>query len=323
MEVEIEKASKCLILTEEIHSLIQDDLNKILAFKSIDNLFNIECILEVWNDKSLENLGYSHFKQEDVFSHPLFTSGNILLASHLEKITAKSFLFEKETDTVLKMIRCGYDIFDYDSLGLALKEVNFPVIITIDIPECYSGKEFSFLAKDLLSLPVPVVPLGVYVKYPALYLDKFYRNRIDILKQFYCRKDLNKTIEEFNDFLTNEAEDSSIDDSLVKNYFETILKLQSISINNKAVVGFTDKDSPHLPIYITNPYQSFVLHEETSVTVLIYHKLDHSQTQTKPDIAKKPKNKKIKYNKEEKSSRTELLKSFNQFLRLYTKCGEN
>jgi voltage-gated potassium channel len=289
----ISKAFKCIFLSERIAENVEDDLQKILAFKLVDNYFQADGLIEIQKESSRSLLGYNPMSPDgnvtSEYLHPLFLSGNIIYTTQLDKLIATSFMHEIESDSVCKLITSGYDIFDYVSVGIPIKsEVEFPIIITVKIPKGYRGKEFCNLANDLLNMDPPCLPLGIYLKSPARYLNSVYNNRMPILQSFYnaekTRKEnsLKRTstiVGQPNDRqkkggIKRRSTMLNFEECYDQTYFSQVHKIKDVSLNDKAALSWVDITKTHLPIFITNPQPNFIIEKGTYVQLLVHHKLN-------------------------------------------------
>jgi hypothetical protein len=267
----VHKAFYVIFLVENIFNKTNEDMNKILSFKSIDYFFNTEMCLELWDTKSTRLIGYQPIDidtkvVQNEFLHPLFLAGRILYMSHLERIIAKSHNYNNVVETWTELLVCGFKSTSsssgYKSLKGSKARVGYPVIITINVPNSYVGKEYYVLMSDLLSMEQPVMPLGIYIENPISYMSDISHGKVS---KFSKVKNVNMKI------LTSYKK--KLQNSLGKKemgYADNIRILRDISNNDKVVLDYVDIRKPHLPIFITNPPPGFVIDDKCKVMVM-YH----------------------------------------------------
>jgi voltage-gated potassium channel len=296
----INNAFKCIFLVENIDKILNDDINKLLSFRSIDYFFKQDTIIELWTESNIKYLGYSPLTETDIFQHPLYMSGSVLYMSHLEKILAQSYIAEHIQEAWMSLITCGYDVVEK---YIPQREC-YPVVITIDIPEYYHGLDYYMLVTDLLEQDSPVIPLGIYVKNPKHYYSKAHLNakRVSDQSMLNVAKRLSTIYDLENEY---------------KSYLEI---LKHCSYNNKPYLDYVDIGNCMLPIFITNPSPGFVIQPKTQVTVLINHKIRHNEYHYKGNDIFKFKNLSIAQNYTKK---TKLVKTVNRFYYLFNKIKEN
>ena len=93
--------------------------------------------------------------------------------SHLERIAAISHNKENVVETWVELLSIGFKSTSSSAGFKTLKGIKaregFPVLITINVPQSYVGKEYYVLMSDLLSMDHPVMPLGIYIENPLTY----------------------------------------------------------------------------------------------------------------------------------------------------------
>lgn len=153
-----------LFLNEKLFGKTNEDMHKILIYKSMDYFFNTRMILELWDSKSCRLIGNVPLLdnaevETNEFLHPSYMAGRLIYLSHLEAVTAKSFTEPDSTDIWINLL----------SLGLRTKVgekgkhticnnsdgMGMPVILTLEIPEIYYDKEYYLLVDDLMKLNPP------------------------------------------------------------------------------------------------------------------------------------------------------------------------
>ena len=144
----------------------------------------------------------------------------------------------------------------------------------------------------------PCLPLGIYIKSPLIYLNKFYQQRLSVLKTL-CSKvsGVDKKASNLNltrlmslrpNTHTNSIKDISIsikeEEEFDKDYLEKIKKIKANSFNNKAALDFVDINKSHLPLFITNPPPGFLIEKGTYVQLLVYRMISKFSKNTTSDV---------------------------------------
>jgi hypothetical protein len=287
---------KCVFLVENIDKVLNEDINKILSFRSIDYFFNQETIIELWNESSIKYLGYSPLNEDDLFLHPLYMSGNVMFMSHLEKVIANSYISEPTLDAWASLVSCGYDVVE----KYIPDRENYPVIITVDIPEYYHGLDYYMLVNDLLEQDSPVIPLGIYIGDPSHYYNSnlMGNEKISDESVFTSARRFSRLTE------------------LETRYFEYMEILKRNSYNKKPYLDYVDMSCCLLPLFITNPSPGFTLHPDTKVMVLVNHKISHNEYNYKGNDIFKFKNLSIAQNFTKKAK---IARTVNRFYYLFNK----
>jgi hypothetical protein len=268
----VHKAFYVIFLVENIFSKTNEDMNKILSFKSIDYFFNTEMCLELWDTKSTRLIGYQPIDKDtkviqNEFLHPQFLAGRILYMSHLERITAISHNYSNVVETWVELLTTGFKSTSSSSGFKSLKgskaREGYPVIITINVPQSYVGKEYYVLMSDLLSMEQPVMPMGIYIENPLSYMSDISHGKVS---KFNKVKNVNmKILTSYKKKLQNHSLGK-----MEMGYADNLRILRDISNNNKVVLDYVDMRRPHLPIFITNPPPGFMIDDKCKVMVM-YH----------------------------------------------------
>lgn len=272
----INKSYSVIFLVESIYSKTNEDMSKILTFRSIDYFFNTGMILELWEHKSIRFLGYlpldSDLKViENEFMHPIFMSGKILYLSHLEKIIAKSYLDEQQVDAWIKLLSLGFSSSN-TNVGfqtLLNNRESFPIILTLDLPIEYLDKEYYTLFNDLLLLDNPAICLGVFIENPLDYLTQQSQGKVLRLTRKQTEK-LKITTSHKRKLVNLE-----VLDKVEQSYKDNLKIIRDISYNDRVILDYVDINKSHLPIFITNPSPGFILNERCKIQVLYnFHSKD-------------------------------------------------
>ena len=279
LNARIEKCLFCVFLTETIHSISEEDMGKILSYRTIEYFFNTQMILEVWNRRSLRFLGYQPLhKNLDLiyhdFLHPTYMAGRIVLVSELDKIIADKYYDPHVFDVWMSILTLGF-ASSRTNMGyqtLIKNNQDFPVMLTIDIPQQYVGLEYHNLINDLLLLDNPAICVGLYITNPLEYLTRnsFGRVRKKTRKYTalkittsYKRKMMNKIIL----------------DKVEQSYKNNMNIIRDISYNDQVILDYVDVNKNHLPMFLTNPAPGFVIGENCKCLVFYFY--NHNKSMKK------------------------------------------
>jgi len=223
----------------------------------------------LWDRKSTRLIGYQpldkHMKTvQNEFLHPQFMAGQILYMSHLEKIIANTYTNEYVAEAWIELLSLGFKSSHTNTTKTKARK-GFPVMVTIDIPESYFGKEYYLLVADLLSLEQLVMPLGVYVKNPLVYMNEKSQGKVSRFTRLQTTANIKITTSYKKKILN-----TNLLDKVEQGYMDNLKILRDFSYNDKVVLDYTDIRKPHLPIFITNPPPGFILNKECKILVL-YH----------------------------------------------------
>lgn len=258
-----------IFLSENIFKKLNEDMNLLLSCRVVDYYFNINAILELWDSKNSNLLGYIPLDKNsknitNEFYHPLFMAGKVLYLSHLDQLTTLSITDPIIIESVYQILSVGFrkKINKIAKKPVNNKNNNFdaPVIITIDVPEMYFGKEYCNLAEHLLSLDEPAVPLGVYVSDPLSYQMMESKGKISQGENAHIWNIINSHKRRLINFESMGKIESG--------YFNNMKFLRDISYTDKIVMNYTDIQRPHLPIFITNPLPSFILNKDCKILLM-------------------------------------------------------
>jgi len=285
-----------LILSENIDPKINEDINNLVTFRSIEYYFNTKIILELWNYESINLLGNIPIDRKkkiisNEFLNPYFMAGKLIYLNHFEKIIAESYLEGRNTDTWLNLIYSGYrgekEYIKYTNKIIKVKNrknshdnkheeleslQTFPCFVTIDIPDFYFKREYHLLVADLLSLSC--IPIGLYIEDPQIYssVSEVYSRQTQVLS-LLKRSD---TRVHFLDLQTSSKKIQSHDEKTPE-YNNALKILRSVSYNNKNFLDFQDFDNNINPVFLTNPSPNFKILNKTKVQVIYnYHLKDNN-----------------------------------------------
>ena len=284
-----------------------EDMQKILSFKSIDYFFNVPVfIVELWSRKSTKLLGYRPLdRKTDIiineFLHPLFMSGNLLYLDMFDKLLAKSYYQEYEYEVWNRLVSLGYNSAS-NAYGFLPKlnsksKLGFPVIITFDLPDFYYEKDYHNLVGDLLALDDPAIPLGLYISEPLQYMNMKYEGGVVI--------DENKK-EMVTMSHKNKMKNINQMDALELKYLKSLELLQEISYTNKIVMDVVDIERNYLPVFITNPPPDFKLLNNIKVTVLYFFKIKYGDDNFNNKLKQVNKERGFKYESSDDSNNTSI-----------------
>jgi len=266
----LNNAFHVIFLCETIFKKLNEDMTSLLSSRVVDYYFDINMFLELWDSKNVNLLGYipldknaKNFTNE--FYHPLFMAGRVIYLSHLDKLTTISVSNPNLIETFYQIISVGFRRF-INNFTDKRSNINLrfggdiPVIITLDIPKDYLGKEYYMLVQDLLSLEKPAIPFGVYVSNPLAYqlLDSQGKITQSQKNPFW------KIINSHKRKLINLESMGRFESA----YFNNMKFLRDISYTEKIVINYVDLKRTHLPIFITNPLPGFILSEDCKVLIM-------------------------------------------------------
>ena len=148
---------------------------------------------------------------------------------------------------------------------VAHEKCGFPVMLTVDLPEKYIGKEYFNVFTDLICQKEPMMILGIYIENPLEYnqlrsegrINRFTRMQTNQLKIVTSHK---KVLMNMGALSENE-----------QNYLSYLKTLKDISYNDKILLDSIDLRHPFFPMFITNPPPWFILSEDTKILVLFFH----------------------------------------------------
>jgi len=279
----LNQAYMVIFLTEKLFGKTNEDMQKILIYKSIDYFFNTKIILELWSSQSCRLLGSVPLLkngevEKNEFLHPYFMAGRLIYLSHLESIVARSYTEEKNTEVWLKLIKLGINTKN-NVKGKNCNSNNdnendnegMPIFLTLEIPSIYYDREYYNLMDDLMKLNPPALPVGIYIKSPLEYLKLrsrgiIKREKSDIgLGEYDIVTSHKKKLVNLNKF-----------DKLDKSNLENMKVLRNTSYNNKVFLDIVDLNNSYLPMFITNPHPGFIISSKCKVMVIYYHVSDKS-----------------------------------------------
>ena len=282
----IEMCYYCLILSENIDPKINDDINNLVTFRSIEYYFQTKVILELWNYESINLLGSIPIDKNNKiisneFLNPNFMAGKYIYLNHFEKIIAESYLDEKIADTWVILIHSGYrgekEYQKHAKKQQKIKEskindnlINlqiYPTFVTLEIPEYYLNKEYHQLVIDLISLNC--VPLGLYVENPQIYsnISEIYQSNSNTINEFKIRKTKINNLD-----LQTTSKKILTQNENYSQFTNALKMLKSVSYNNKNFQDFQDFESNSSPVFLTNPSPNFIILKNTHVQVIYnYH----------------------------------------------------
>ena len=257
----IQNALHCIILSETAYINIIQDTTNVLSYRTLDYFFNINCTIELWDSNSIRHLGYIplNFKNEtddNEFIRPIFMNGQAIYLDHLEKIIASSLNDQDIIESWLALVNCGYSNLECETKP-ALDDN--PLIISIELPNDYFGKEFISLMKDVMDLNAIV--LGLLIEGTSEYF-KLNKGTVDVNQE---DKSIRRIVTSHRMTLKKKKSFKSIES--VMDNFNQIIKENSY--NKKAIMNFVDLNSNHFPIFITNPPPGFILVAKTKVMILL------------------------------------------------------
>lgn len=267
-----------VFLNEKLFGKTNEDMHKILIYKSIDYFFNTRMILELWNSKSCRLIGNVPLLDNGVvetneFLHPSFMAGRLIYLSHLESVTAKALTEPKSTDVWMNLLSLGLRTKFGDRGNQTICNdvygTGMPIIMTLEIPEIYYEKEYYHLVNDLMKLNPPALPIGIYIQTPLDYLKINSRGKITKSKS-----ELGKTTIDI--FTSHKKQLINLEkmDKIDRSYYGNLKILRDISYNDKAIIDVVDLNYSYLPIFITNPHPEFVISSNCKIMVIYYHITD-------------------------------------------------
>ena len=272
----IAKASYVVFLVDKIDERTNEDMSKILGFRAVDYFFQTNMLLELWDHSNNYLLGYnpvskSHSVMKNEFCHPLYIGGKLLYLNHLNRIICKAQKDQNQVDSWIELLSLGYKTSsnNYVNKGgnviVAHEKCGFPVMLTVDLPEKYIGKEYFNVFTDLICQKEPMMILGIYIENPLEYnqlrsegrISRFTRMQTNQLKIVTSHK---KVLMNMGALSENE-----------QNYLSYLKTLKDISYNDKILLDSIDLRHPFFPMFITNPPPWFILSEDTKILVLFFH----------------------------------------------------
>ena len=246
----IKKSIFCLFLISKINHSINDDIKKILCYRTIERYCNINTIIEIFNSSSLKYLGYSPLNPINEFFHPLYFGGNIFLLDHFDRILPKLYLNERKIKTWIEFVKLG------NSKQLRNNDENSKIhLLSIDIPEIYIGKDFFSLFCDFICLESPILVLGIYINDT----EEYQMNKNGYYNNIQMNLSSNEII--FGNYKYKQKMFQE------KNLYY-IRKMIDRSLNGKSNRECIDITKPYLPIFITNPPPWFKLPKKTKILIL-------------------------------------------------------
>jgi hypothetical protein len=266
----IQRAYYVLFLCENIFARTNEDMEKILSFKAIDYFFNCNMLLELWDHQSIKFLGYmpmeNNSKLNNEFMHPLYMAGRLIYLSYFDKILAYSFFKEKEVEAWTSLLNLGFESVSSPSGHITFKadkDGEYPIILTVDVPVPFYGKEYHELMNHFFSFDRPCIGLGVYIENPLSYmsnksLGKVSTQRSSTMRIINSHKRLLKNLKAM--------------DKVEQGYMDNMKILRDISYNDKIILDYVDIRKTHLPIFITNPPPHLILEEGFKVMLLTHYK---------------------------------------------------
>jgi len=266
----LNNANHVIILSETIFKKLNEDMTALISSRTIDYYFDLHMIIELWDSKSAKLLGYIPLDKQakditNEFYHPLFMSGKLIYLSHLDKLTTLSVTDPNVIETLYQIISVGFRKF-VNNFNNKRSDINMrfsrdmPVIITIDLPEDYWGKEYYVLVQDLLTLEKPAIPLGLYISDTLGYhlLDSQGKISLSPKKEFW------EIVNSHKRKLINLDSMGKFESA----YFDNMKFLRNISYTDKIVLNYVDLNRTHLPIFITNPLPGFILSKDCKVLIM-------------------------------------------------------
>lgn len=272
----IAKAAYVVFLIETIDNKKNEDMGKILGFRAIDYFFQTNSLLELWNSESAfllssKPLSRSSSVMNNPYYHPLFIAGKLLYVDQLNRLICMSRKNKLQIEAWVELLNVGYKTnssFDGDTIKLQNESSSFPVLLTVDLPKEYSGKEFYNLFIDMICQKNPILILGVYVLKPLEYMKLRSEGRINkLMKNTTNRLSIvtshKKQLINMNAF-----------DQCEQDFIANLKTLKEASYNDKILLDYIDLRHPLLPIFITNPPPWFILCEDIQLLVLYYNTTD-------------------------------------------------
>jgi voltage-gated potassium channel len=271
----INKAEYLIFLCEAIYQKTNEDMGKILSYKTVDYFFSSNKIIELWDSKSTRFLGYQPLESDgkinhNEFVHPSYMAGNVVYLSHFEKILARSFTEEKAVDAWIRLISLGYSSSN-TNIGYKTLRVNrnsFPVIVTIDVPKSYKNKDYHDLFCDLLTLDPPALALGLLIENPLEYLSMQSKGYVG-----KTRRAQKTSLKITTSYKKNFINVGNLD-KIEQGYKDNLKIMRDVSYNDRVTIDYVDINKSHLPIFITNPLPSLQLGSNCKVQVLYHYSSD-------------------------------------------------
>ena len=254
----IKKSIFCLFLVSNINDSINDDIKKILCYRTIERFFNINTIIEIFNSSSLKYLGYSPINPINEFFHPLYFGGNIFLLDHFDRLLPKLYLNEKKIKTWIEFIKLG-NIKKLRNNG----ENSKIHLLSIDIPEIYIGKDYFSLFCDFICLESPITVLGIYINDT----EEYQMNKNGYYNNIQNNFSSNGIIFGNHKYKQKMFQEKNL-------YY--IRKMIDRSMNGKSNRECIDINKPFLPIFITNPPPWFKLPKKTEILILCNYEQNHN-----------------------------------------------
>ena len=260
----INNSSFVIFLIESIHSKFNEDISKILSFRSITYYFTTRNILELWNLDSLKLLGFRICSNDSMiesneFYNPLYMSGQLIYLSHFSRLICISEKEEQKVNSWIELVSLGLKP-NIGANGKPLPD-GYPITMTLDIPEGYIGKEFMNLFTDLICLKTPIMILGIYIENPIEYMKFRSEGRINRLSR---EIDIN--------ILTSHKKSimnvGSLNDRKGYNFLNNFELLKEKSNNGNVILDYVDLKHPFLPIFITNPPPWFIINKGCKMLIL-------------------------------------------------------
>lgn len=271
----IAKASNVVFLVDKIDLKTNEDMAKILGFRAVDYFFQTSLFLELWDHSSVYLLGYNPISKKssitkNEFFHPLYIGGKLLYLDHLNRVICMSQKDKQKIDAWIELLSLGYKTNSNtgrkgSNILINQEKSGYPVMITVDLPEKYIGKEFFNIFTDLICQQNPIMILGIYIENPLDYnqlrsegrINRFTRMQTNQLKIITSHK---KVLMNMNALSKNEQD-----------YLSYLRMLKDISYNDKILLDSLDLRHPFFPIFITNPPPWFILTQGVRILVLFFH----------------------------------------------------
>lgn len=297
----LNNANQVIILSENIFKKLNEDMRALLSSRLVDYYFDLNMLIELWDCKSAKLLGYIPLdkKANDItneFYHPLFMSGKLIYLSHLDKLTTLSVTDPNVIETLYQIISVGFRKF-VNNFANRRTDINMrlggdvPVVLTIDLPEHYWGREYYVLVQDLLTLEKPAIPLGLYISDPLGYHLLDSQGKISQSQKNHFWKIINSHKRKLINLDSMGRFESA--------YFNNMKFLREISYTDKIVLNYVDLKRTHLPIFITNPLPGFILSKDCKVLIMTNYapnlnNLKEFRGESKKEMSFKNKNEKKK-----------------------------
>jgi len=285
LKIGLNNAKLVMFLTQTLDKTTREDMQNILSFKTVDYFFNVPLVIELWTKKSIKMLGYLPLDRTsniiiNEFLHPQFMAGKFLYHDCFDKLTAKCFNNEHEYEIWNRLVSLGFDnasnSFGFQPKLNAKKKLGFPAIVTFDLPEFYYEKDYHYLVGDLIALDEPVIPLGIYIEEPLLYVNLKYEGGISFDDDH--QEEIGITMSQ-----KNKMKNIAQMDVLEKKYYDSLNLLKDISYTDKIIMDAVDLERTYLPVFITNPPPEFKLLSNIKVQVMCFFEPD----QKKEDFRKR------------------------------------